>query len=643
MLLVLAVLFGVYLFRTQYDQAQVPLAGLAAEFLAADKGYRLYADMEKVPRYLHEHAPSLVDLPGGEVFRDLSREDLQEFVIARDEQDRLLFCGLQFARPPTRFGTRMAQLGWEYAPTAKGWLAMTDGEWVWLGLYDRGFLVLPYDHLARFEEQTFSSNADWLRLQARFEPYDSNATLLQGYGRFDLVFREDQFQIDLRAVDRLLDAGARQRRIQLLEEHQEGPPLQFAMSEDSLQVVGPRSLFPVRLFQEPSKLRDFLAEMIGDWEASVAKSKLLDIAPSEATHPVYPQGHQWIRVFSRNRLGLVLLDEFRIGGSVSGLAFRERSGSLLVADEGARLIREFRFDGHHLTHTRSRDLSRHPLLEKPFNPSALRIDPSGRFAIALEHLPADPKTPRMVLLNLDDLNLVTVEKMPTNVRNGLCSVWDTEGSTLFVGVTGLPRRDGSALGVLAYRRQGEVLNLLRFIDVPVSDRKWIQITALAYRESHNTLLMRREPSDELVRYRVDRAIGANTQWLSLSENGDPKRRILDLWSRGTLQLNRNQDLAVIATFPSPAKADLFLVDLGEAEMTVLDQTDVAMDLRSVLPVPMTDRFWFSAPASRLIGALDVSRRGILVETVLAFEDFQPTLMATDPWGDYLFVVGSMEP
>ncbi|CAM2008841.1 hypothetical protein [Acanthopleuribacter pedis] len=638
--MLLGVLLGVWLFRTTYEHQEVSMAAIAGDYLRDEVADCFYGNLELAPIDLRDQIPDLQSLPGGHVFNENDQNRLSEFALGRDNSEQLQFCGLRFREAPTRLSTRWAQAGWVYVSNEGGFLSMAKDDWLWLGLNDTTFLLMQKARLADFLATSFGSSTLWYLRRAQFPPFGYNEPLLQGFGRYELRLQQDQFDMVLAPIDRQVELEQRAQRLKHLEAHQQGGTIQIRREENRLAFSGARNLLPEGAYRRADTLRDTLSRLTRHWAANTPKEALLAQAARHEIPALPPPrdvpGSPTIQVFAHNPMGLSLRGEIAANHPITGMAFANQRACLLLTDAERGLLSEYHFNGHNLQRHRSRNLAQHPIVQTPFHPSQLSLTPDEQFALVFEQQGRDRNRPKMMLVRMDDLEPVLVADFPEGVREGHCAAWDPGGTRLFLGVQGRVRRNGTALGALTYRREHDVLNLLRFIDVPAEKQSKTRVSALFFDDKHNSLLLLRKPSDELVRFHLDRKVNQNLEWILLDQN----RRADDApetLRRGHLLPTRDGAHAVTAVDTSDQSSVIHLIGLESETLRLEDQLPIDGVAGAMKAVPLRNQYWLALPSRKTLAAITVSGRQLSYRTLVRFDHHRPHALVSDRWGDFVFV------
>ncbi len=643
--MLLGVFLGVWIFRTTYEEQDVSMSAIAANYLRDQADTCLYLNLEKAPPAMRDQALVLSSLPGGQVFLESDQNRLSEFVIARNNQEQLQFCGIGFREAPTRFSTRLAQAGWVYAHNERGFLSMTKDDWLWLALNSRTYMLLPKGRLEGFLAAGFGAQSAWYLRRDQFTPYGYNEALLQGFGRYEMRLEQNQFLIRLTSNERQVGLTRRQQRLAMLQQRQEANSLKLDWRENGLWLEGNRDQLPATAFQRSDTLRDTISRLCSAWSAQAPKQPALtqsadSMIPPMPT-PTHVAGRPSILVFAHTPMGLALRSEIAANHPITGMAYVNKNAGLLLTDVERGLLSEYRFDGRNLRLQRSRNLVNHPANHRGFRPSRLSLTPDEQFALVFEQRPDPGKRPQMMLVRLSDLEPVLVTEFPEGVSAGHSSAWDTSGATLFLGVQGRVRRNGTALGALVYRREGDVLNLLRFIDVPAERDVATRVSALFFDDNQNDLLLLRKPSDELVRFRLDRAVNQNLEWVLLDQ-GRHQDIKTDTIRQGRLLPTRDGGHAVATVDTAADTSVIHLIGLDGEALRLEDQLPLSGVPAAMTAVPMHNQFWLALPERKTLGMISIYSRQLSYRSLIQFDDHQPHDIVCDQWGDFVFVASNKD-
>ena len=599
-----AALIG-YFFRTEFRQENLSLAGFTGKFMAEDKSFRLFADLNQVKHdSIAANIPELHTLPGGEaVFRDVGTRDLAAITLGRvnSAEGRLLYCGLKFRKPPTRFSFRLTQLGWSYETTQSNYKALSNDQWLWLILNERTFFLLPASRLTEFEAQKSNPGDEILKLVQHIAPYDNSQALLQGFDTLSFTLKKDFFRLSLWSRTQILaDLELRMRYVRAL--NLTGAKVHFSFAGNRLNVTGDGEGLPSAVYSGP-ELRSS-AMMLADNLLKQAKAQLdyndeLELSTGPMQDNLPTSLNQKVRVYDLRGEHFNLVSDHAIGTDVSDLDWHYGERGLLITDIGSgRLLRyrlaggDLRFDRHLVF---GETTANHPEM-KGFIGAATIISPHEDVAVVLEASGENKQgKPRVVLVKLPELTVLSVEEMPKDVRACLSAAWDKKGEVLYLGCATRKRRGKMGPAVLVYRRDGAILNLTRLIERPYK-RGALAIPSLVRHPHDPILFFHQLPEESLVRYHIE---SGGEDVLALASNaprqgGQPKPAL----PTNSLLLNRTGERVLVLGPGNEQQEDdrypITIVATSSETLVRVGGLMLTSAPDSAVRLPFSDRFCLAA-------------------------------------------------
>ena len=655
----IAIIIG-YRYRTQFRREDIPMAGIAANFLTDAADNRLFADFNRIDRALvADRLPNLEKLPGGSVFRGVASSDLTAILIARNSADeQLKFCGLKFRTPPARFALRLSQDGWKSKKSGLQYRLLVKGSWIWALLNEREFFLFPSGELARFESLSVEKRNESLSMMMRIRPFENNHALLQGFDFLKLTFSDDSFHLMLEALDPLKDAEDRKALFQVRNQERKDPtpPLSLQFSGKRLSISGPRNAYqPLSL--QPEQIREFVRSNTAalDRPGNPVEKDVASVKKSAIPRPAgaVSEKRHLLRLFEHRGGRLNLLDDQEVESHVPGVLFLKRERALIVSGGETGSLAKFTVQNNRLKRSTTRLFQGSmPKADEPlsaanvrFNPGPVFPTPDETYVVVLENTPAMQSQPRILLVRTSDMEPFWVEDLPRGIINAYSAAWDDAGQILYIGCRATKRRGDSARTLLVYRRDAAFLRLVRFIEMPLTETPWLQVTDLNIDHAGEALYFLEWPTSLLVHYPLDQTSASVQIPIGPATVRKPTQPMEDTASVRGFRFNRTENLALVTHSPAAAREEgdvLLLVNIKAGGTGVVDSLKLGMNTFDYLRIPLSDRFWISAPESNRLLVASIEDQGLKLEQTHRLAGFRPQYLVCDRLGDLLVVSGTTE-
>ena len=641
-LLLLAILL-VYLNRTQYREQTDLLPAIALEFQLQTPGERTFADLTRVdPLKLATEIPEPASLPGGELtFRGLSRADLREFLVDRDDDGTIRLCGLRFQKTAPRFAARLTRQGWQYLPNAANWRALIDpeGQWIWVSLNPRAFVLLPGTFFDQFQQLPLADHQEHLYLRRSLPDFGNNDPLLQGLDTLELRLIEDQFFLDLRTPSLPLDWEERKAWMALQNESRPNPELEFSFQDQGLRLQGSPALLTMEHYD-----RDTMKALLVQATASLGKKPGDPVPLPGGEGPATLQSTgpgQRIVVFALGGEQPEPLTQISAGSDLTDLVLL--NDALIAVDQGQRKLWHYQFQRGTLIASGARILDEGEA-GLSMNPSFLAPAPDGDVAVVFEREPLDPRAPKILLLRLQGLQPLFVEEMPRQTGLALSADWSADGETLYVGCAArrIPRGE-TAPAVLVYRRNDDVLQLSEIINLPHDRANGLRIENLFAHPTLDELYLHQLPHKRLVRYALEGEGRGGPNWLIVgsgvveSSSADEMTGVHA--GRPLMLPNRTLDQTLLLETTGGKDTMVFLVATREDGLAFLDSLALPLKPLDAVRLPLRDTYWFSGPDLGVLAQVRIEAGEIRFTGTFQTTGLRPEYLAVDRWGEYLFVAG----
>ncbi len=657
-LLLLALTIG-YFFRTQFRQADLSFDGLVDGLPREPGDSLLYLNVRQVdPALAKAGVPAFTELPGGDVFREMTTANLVEALVIQENNGLgvVRFCGLKYDRAPARVGLRLRQNGWTFTSTATHWQAWTDRDkaWVWLALNDRSFVLLPSGDLQRFEAQTPVEANAWLRMDKRINSFNANEPLLHGLDQMRVSLGPDRFSLELAASAPLADFDTRTAYLERLIRRAPSPTLDFRLQNHRLEITGPTASFdPDSLADED--LRAFIRRSIESLQDAARKSGSEDAIPlrplpiQARREAMAPSGFQQrIVVFAVDRQqGLSTVDEISFNGVIRDMAYLDKRRELLVADELNQAIVGYQTIDRRLVRSRELRFDRPAEQGGPasrpadsFYPRFIAASPDERYAVALERRANGLSF--LALIDLATFRPVWMEELPRRVAFGVSAAWSANGDTVFLGCAARKGRRSGSPAVLVYRRQEEVLTLTRLIDLDFGNASWHAIAGIEAAPSEPALYLRQEPQGRLVRLRLELDGAPQPESLRLHDSSSTATLGQFDGSGRDLALNRTGELALTFDPAGSRRGAIYLTDIKSTQLTLADSLDLGLSAAFGIRAPLSDRFWLASPRDRRLALVRIEKNRLVLEDAVQLDRLEPRQLAVGQWGALLFMSATLD-
>lgn len=644
--LLIAAALVIVMFRTRYRHADVSLANLTMNFQTEGRDNRLFVDLQRHGRAQGLELPILESLPGGEVFRGLSVNDLVSCMVVRGQDSGAAnrVVGLYFKNEPANFGARLNQLGWQYLGTEQNWLALSLDDWVWVMLNPREYLLCRRDDMAALLKLEQTGNTEILYLNRRMESFGNNDGVLQDLNLFSLSLGPESFNLQLSSTKELPDWDRKKLRLEKLTESGLPEGVEMVVEEKSVHIRGPRSAFSTEDYSN-SEIRNFIYGMVNRLrDTHVAaltgtEFSALPVPPLPGFPSLPPRsGNAKLRIYNLSVPHPYLVEEMDWGVELSDVAFTEDRRRLFLLDRGAGALYRMRLRGGRPTFERALifeeeapDWAR--ALGFRFRGERISLTPDGNYCLVMEA--ESQNRPRLLVVRTSDMEQVWVEPLPVGVERAISAAWDEEGQFLYLGVEGKRvRRTDSALGILVYRREEGVLHLSQLLDQDLDGSDRVRVPGLLFSERQNAVFFIKMPENGF--YRFDRALETYSRPAPLIAGQVQTDYAFVKSDRSGLK-----SWIVLDTL-DPVGGRVLLAGLGQGVPTIEDEVQFSFGINHAVVVPTADQLWLISRQERALVRLILETDRLLPDRLITTPGFVPTRMAVDRWGDLAFVIGRQE-
>jgi len=624
-----------YINRTQYVDADLRLSDIAGRLDKTARDSRFYVDLARLPTAApHPAPPVLADLPGGSVFRDLGEREVQAFTVSRDVWGDLRFCGIRFRRAPTRFSTRLSQLGWQFGTSRREWQVMIKDRWAWVVLNARTYFLLEADRRGELEALQPLDEAVVLMIQTAIEPFDANAPLLFGYDLLRYERTGTHVALTLRSSESITDLSLRHAYARHLGLERPGNALTARFSEAGLSLRTDTTVYtPASL--SPTDLREALGQAL---TATLRRSRAeLGTAipePEVPAEPVTVDHQSEIRLFRDTAQGLAAVGRVPLPFRAREMAMLD--GVLLFLDPDRAALHRYRIAGNTLVPSGRLQLDEPPagfdfdLSET--RPSRLVLSPDKRLGVVLESGQRS-LSPLMLLIGTAELSLLAVEELPAGFRRTGAAVWDSTGTKLYVTCT-FRRRTGLNAGLLILEVEDGRLITDEYVNLDVvGDDAFFADLELA--SDHHTLYGHQLPRGRLLRFDLETLTAF---WLEPDRLG----RLATQTGSGSGEMLTSRDGSHMILLDPAGEAvtdrAVRLIEMGTAP-SLLATFPFTSAPTSARRVPLSDRIWVCRAEAGRLEELIIQNDRLLRLREHSMAGFKPRAVVTDTWGHLLIVLG----